>query len=125
MKIGIVSDDEKTIASHFGRARGFLIFEVEAKEIKHREYWLNTFTGHARGLEDAGHGVDRHGPILSALKDCTAVISHGMGQRIYHDLRQAGIESIITDETDAGQALRLYVKGELKDRPELGCQHDQ
>jgi predicted Fe-Mo cluster-binding NifX family protein len=124
MKIGIVSDDEKTIASHFGRARGFLVFEVDDKKIKSREYRLNTFTGHARGLEGADHAADRHGPILSALKDCAAVISHGMGQRIYQDLRQVGIEAIITDETDAERALQLYVKGELKDRPELGCQHD-
>lgn len=124
MKIAIVSDDEKTIADHFGRTRGFLVCDVDAGKVKHREYRLNTFTGHARGMEDADHGADRHGPILAALKDCAAVISHGMGRRIYDDLRQAGIESIITDETDAEQALQLYLKGDLKDRPELGCQHD-
>jgi predicted Fe-Mo cluster-binding NifX family protein len=124
MKIAIVSDDQKTIADHFGRARGFLVYDVDAEQVKHREYRLNTFTGHARGLEGAGHQADRHGPILAALKDCAAVISHGMGQRIYHDLRQAGIEAVITDETDVEPALRLYLKGELKDRPELGCRHD-
>jgi predicted Fe-Mo cluster-binding NifX family protein len=85
---------------------------------------LNTFSGHARGLEGAGHEIDRHGLILSALRDCTAIISHGMGQRIYQDLHHAGIEAIITDETDAEQALQLYVDGELEDRPELGCRHD-
>jgi predicted Fe-Mo cluster-binding NifX family protein len=124
MKIAIVSDDEKTIASHFGQAQGFLVFEVDAGEVKHREYRLNTFTGHARGLEGADCGADRHGPIIAALKDCATVISHGMGRRIYDDLRQAGIEAIITDETDAEQALQLFIKGGLKDRPELSCQHD-
>jgi len=34
MKIAIASDDGKTISSHFGRTKGFVIFEVEDKEIK-------------------------------------------------------------------------------------------
>jgi predicted Fe-Mo cluster-binding NifX family protein len=124
MKIGIASDDEKTIASHFGRARGFLVVEVDDKKIKSREYRLNTFTGHARGPEGADHAADRHGPILSALRDCAAVISRGMGQRIYQDLHQAGIEAVITDETDPEWALQLYIIGGLKDRPEVGCRHE-
>lgn len=58
MKIAIPSDDGKIISSHFGRTKGFVIFEVEGKEIKSREYRLNIFTGHARGLEGAGHEID-------------------------------------------------------------------
>jgi predicted Fe-Mo cluster-binding NifX family protein len=123
MKIAIVSDDEKTIASHFGRTRGFIIFDVEDKEIKGKEYRLNTFTGHARGLEGAEHSLNRHGPILNALKDCKTVISHGMGRRIYDDLKNIGIEVYITDETDVQKALALYLSGVLIDQPELGCDH--
>jgi predicted Fe-Mo cluster-binding NifX family protein len=123
MKIAVASDDEKTIASHFGRTRGFLVFEIEDGEIKSREYQLNTFTGHARGLEGAGHALDRHGPILAALADCNAVISHGMGRRIYADLKQAGIEAFIVEETEAEKAVGLYLRGELADKPELGCEH--
>ena len=121
MKVAVVSDDEKTLAAHFGRARGFLVYEVEERQVKHCEYRLNTFTGHARGLEGAGCQADHHGPILSALKDCAAVISHGMGRRIYDDLRQAGIEAIITDETDAERAIARYLKGELANLPERAC----
>jgi len=39
MKIAIASDDGKTISSHFGRTRGFVIFEIEGKEIKKKEYY--------------------------------------------------------------------------------------
>lgn len=124
MKIAFASDDERTIAAHFGRARGFLLFELDNGKVTSREYRLNTFTGHARGMEGADHAIDRHGPILAALKDCRAVISHGMGQRIYQDLCQAGIEAIITDESDIDKALERYLKGSLEDRPELGCRHD-
>jgi predicted Fe-Mo cluster-binding NifX family protein len=125
MKIAIVSDDEKTIASHFGKTRGFVIFEVEGKEIKGQEYRLNTFTGHARGLEGAGHEFDRHGPILEALKDCRVVISQGMGRRIYDDLKNIGIEVYVTEEQDVKNALNKYVQGELVDQPELGCNHQR
>ena len=123
MKIAVVSDDRKTIASHFGRTRGFEIFGIEDGKIGDREYRPNTFTGHARGFEGADHAVDRHGPILAALADCKVVISHGMGRRIYDDLKQADIEVFITDETDVEKAVELYIAGELIDRPELGCDH--
>jgi predicted Fe-Mo cluster-binding NifX family protein len=122
MKIAIVSDDGKTIASHIGRARGFVIFEVEAKEVKKQEYLPNTFTGHARGLEGK-HNADHHGPILEALGECKVVISHGMGRRIYDDLKEAGIEVFITEEENVKRALDKYLKGELMDRPEMGCNH--
>lgn len=124
LKIAIASDDEQTIASHFGRTRGFKIFEIEGEEIKRQEYRLNTFTGHARGLEGAAHEIDRHGPILTAIQDCSVVISHGMGRRIYEDLKAFNIRVFITEETDVQAALELFLKGKLVDRPELGCCHD-
>lgn len=123
MKLAVASDDGVTIASHFGRTRGFVVFETSDQEIENQEYRSNTFTGHARGLEGVSHAADRHGPILEALKDCQAVISHGMGQRIYNDLRRTEIEAFITDERDARKAVELYLKGELADNPEKGCHH--
>jgi predicted Fe-Mo cluster-binding NifX family protein len=124
MKIAIASDDERTISSHFGQTRGFVVFEVEGKGVKNREYRPNTFTGHARGLEGAGHEIDRHGPILSALSDCKIVIAHGMGRRIYDDLKNAGIEVFVTDETDVQRAIDSYLQGELIDNPERSCSHE-
>ncbi|MEO0114767.1 MAG: NifB/NifX family molybdenum-iron cluster-binding protein [candidate division WOR-3 bacterium] len=121
MKIAIASDDEKVIAPHFGKTKGFVIFEVEDNAIKNREYRLNTFTGHARGLEGAGHSFDRHTPILNALKDCKVVIAHGMGRRIYDDLKTIGIEVFVTDKTDVQKALDAYLCGELRDKPEIIC----
>ena len=123
MKIAIASDDKKTISSHFGRTLGFVIFEVEDKNIKSQEYRPNTFTGHARGLEGSGHEINRHTPILNALSDCKVVISHGMGRRIYDDLKGIGIEVFVTEETDVKKALDLYLRDELIDKPEIGCPH--
>jgi predicted Fe-Mo cluster-binding NifX family protein len=123
MKIAIASDDERTISSHFGQTKGFMIFELEGKKVKSQKYRPNTFTGHARGLAGLGHEIDRHGPIIEALRDCKAVISHGMGRRIYDDLKQAGIEVFVTDEIDVENALALYLNAQLIDRPDLGCNH--
>ncbi len=50
MKIAVASDDGKIISSHFGRTRGFVIFEIENGEIKDKKYILNAFTGHASAL---------------------------------------------------------------------------
>ena len=123
MKVAVASDDGKTISAHFGRTRGFVIYDVDNGEVKMHEFRPNTFTGHARGLEHAGHDIDRHGPVLAALADCAVVISHGMGRRLYNDLRTVGIESFITDEIDVQTAVEAYSRGELVDRPERGCQH--
>lgn len=125
MNIAIASDDRSTIASHFGRTKGFVIFIIEDQKITHQIYRENTFTGHARGLSGHGEGVDKHGPILEALKDCGVVISRGMGRRIYNDLQEAGIEVFITDEDNVRGAAERYLKSELIDRPEKGCDHGE
>lgn len=123
MKIAIASDDGKHITSHIGSAKGFVIVKIEEKAIQGQEYRPNIFTGHARGLEHAPHEHDRHGPLLNALKDCQVVISRGMGKRIYDDLRNAGFEVLMTEETDFQKMLELYMNGKLIHHPELRCAH--
>jgi len=123
MKIAIASDDRHTIAGHFGRTMGFIIYEVDGMNVINKEYRVNDFTGHARGMEGADHGMDRHAPILSALKGCKAVIARGMGRRIYDDLQSVGIETFIVNEEIAEQALQLYLQNSLKDNPDKGCEH--
>lgn len=160
MKIAIASDDGKTIAGHLGRARGFIIYDVEGGSVKNRIFLDNTFTGHAAGLraggdsrhgeggagcghgerhgagerphhgalQGAGHGEHHgehhgHGPVLRALAGCQAVISHGMGRRIYADLQAAGIEAYVVNESDADEALKLYLSKTLENHPERGCDH--
>lgn len=123
MRIAIASNDQQTIASHLGRTRGFLIYDIEKNNVITKEYRINDFTGHARGMEGADHSMDRHSPILSALQGCQAVIARGMGRRIYDDLQSAGIEAFIVNEENADQALQLYLQNALQDNPDKSCQH--
>ena len=123
MKLAIASDDEKNISAHFGRTRGFIIFEIENDSVINKEYRVNDFTFHAQGLVDAPHSMDRHARILKALGDCKTVISNGMGRRIYDDLQSANIDTFIVNESNAEEALHLYLKNELVNNPEKGCEH--
>jgi len=123
MKVSVVSDDGRTIASHFGRSRGFVICTVEDGRIIDRSYRANSFTGHAQGAADTGHRADPHGPILEALADCAVVISRGLGQRILDDLTRRGIKVFVTNETDVEAAVDLWSTGALANRPGPSCDH--
>ncbi len=123
MKVSIVSDDGRTIASHFGRSRGFVICTVEDGRVIDRSYRANSFTGHAQGAADTGQGAHPHGPILEALADCAVVISRGLGQRIHDDLTRSGIKVFVTSEMDVEAAVNLWSTGALANRPGPSCDH--
>jgi predicted Fe-Mo cluster-binding NifX family protein len=148
MKIAVATEDGKSISQHFGRSPFFAVYDVEDGKILNKEMRPNTFTGHFRqgrggpgpggqGRGPGGQGQGRHGPgghghgaghghgggqghrrVAEGLKDCAAVISHGMGRSAWEDLRSKGIEMIVTDETDVDKAVSKYMEGKLEDRPE-------
>lgn len=117
MKIAIASDDKKTISPHFGRSKGFVIFEIENNTVEDREYRLNTFTRHSKGLCEEGKSShsNHHSSIIKALSDCKVVISNGMGWRIHQDLIQNNIQALVTSETDVVSAVTLFIEGKLED----------
>jgi predicted Fe-Mo cluster-binding NifX family protein len=128
MKVAVVSDDRITIAAHFGRAQGFVVYTIDNNSVTAKDWLSNTFTAHAQGHphgehEEPGHGMHGHGPILKALTDCDAVISGGMGRRAYDDLVQSGHRVLITDEGNVEKALSLFLAGQLVDQPQLACGH--
>lgn len=127
MKIAIPSDDKVSICGHFGRTKGFLIFDIENNKITNKAYVENNFTGHAQGQHSEHkheHGHQHsHSGILDALNDSQVVISRGMGRRLYVDFQQANKEVFISNESDAEKAVELYLQGNLTDHPEKGCQH--
>jgi predicted Fe-Mo cluster-binding NifX family protein len=129
MNIAFASDGDNQIAAHFGQARGFEIIEVSDGQVGKRTFLENTFTGHARGLHNPGgghhheHAQNKHEGFLEALRDCSVVISHGMGKGAYQHLQNAGKQVFITSEKEIDKALKLYLEGKLEDEPHRGCQH--
>jgi len=112
MKIAVASDDGTTISHHFGRAMGFVVFDVEGNEVKGREY------RQSKGKHSGECGSCDHATMIDNIKDCKYVICYGMGRRIYDDLLQARVTPIVTEEELVDRALERFVSGALKDRPE-------
>ncbi|NQV30428.1 MAG: iron-molybdenum cofactor biosynthesis protein [Candidatus Marinimicrobia bacterium] len=124
MKIGIASNDQSSIAEHFGRTKGFVIVELENGQELSRTYRENKFSAHSQAdsHEHGEHGHS-HTAILDALADCELVVARGMGRRIYDDLRAAKIESYITTQSQVDGAIKAYLSGILDDNPDKGCVH--
>jgi predicted Fe-Mo cluster-binding NifX family protein len=123
MKIAIASNDGKEISKHFGQSEGFVIVNIADSGEKSLAYIKNTFTNHALGKKDSDDHENKHDAILSALSGCKAVISNGMGMKIYNDLNGVGIRPIISDETNVETALELFLSDKLTDHPNRGCRH--
>ncbi len=121
MKIAIPSDDRSTISPHFGRAQGFLIFEVEGNTAEMKDYRPLDLPDHACACE-SHERPSRHQRILDALAGCKTVIARGMGATMYDDLIACGFDVALTTVDDAKNAARLFVVRSLPERPDLGCE---
>jgi predicted Fe-Mo cluster-binding NifX family protein len=125
MKIAIPSDDQLHISAHFGRTRGFMIFDIVGESI-HKKYVSNTFTGHVQAgqhLHEDGHQTDTHSRIFSALDGVEVVIAGGMGRRLYADFEQKNIQVFVTRETNIENALKLFIQNELDNNEGKCCDH--
>lgn len=126
MRIAIAADDQKTVAAHFGRCRGFVIADVEpaTQSIQKKMVLKNTFTNHLRhqsGIADSGPQKDPHAKIMQNLRGCQMVVSHGIGRKFCDDLQQANITPLITDLKSIDEVLIACTQGELLDHPDALC----
>lgn len=131
MKIAIPTNDQTTISGHFGRTKGFMIYEIENNEIKNKEYKENSFTHHHEGHHHehgehhhgAGHGHHSHAGIFKMLNDCKTVIAGGMGQRLYTELKAQNINVFMTRESNIENAINLFIDGKLDNNDDDCCIH--
>lgn len=133
MRIALATDDQKTLAFHLGRCKGFVMVEVEdGKEVK-RWYVENTFAHshhfggrhlhhehHGHHDHEDGHGHNHQG-LLSLLEGAKYVVSRGMGRRIYDDLLRHGFEPFLTKEASLDRVLQGILDGSLKNEASSGC----
>jgi predicted Fe-Mo cluster-binding NifX family protein len=140
MKIAVITEDEKTISQHFGRAAYYLVVTVDDEKIVERE--LREKIGHAQfsGQEESqakghqrqygqshaqedGHGFgrqaqDRHMHMAEAISDCEVLLCGGMGRGAYQSMQDKGIRPVVTDEPSIDAAVLAYIRGELVDHVE-------
>lgn len=96
MKIAVESNDGgKTISDPFVRSSGFLIYEVDEKNVFIKEFRTT------KRLKAA---------ILdNELNDCNAVISRGMPVSFRKELEKQGKKVLITFTSSPRKALSLYL----------------
>ena len=118
MKTAIPSNDGENISVNFERSRGFIIFETHEGSVLKVEFRDNNTLGITIGhfkrrakSEDCKEYA--HRPLPSALNDCDAVITSGLGQCAITHLRSAGKKVFFTSERNARKALELLTKGHL------------
>lgn len=128
MKIAFITDDQKTISRHFGRAQYYLIVEVKngqdiSRELRdkagHKQY---SFEGQ-RHEGNLGSGMDaashqKHQSMAETISDCDILICGGMGRGAYQSMQTVGIKPIVTDVEDINVALQSYLEGNLRDQVE-------
>jgi predicted Fe-Mo cluster-binding NifX family protein len=131
MKIAVASDDGVSIAQHFGRSAGFIIFELEGGKPLRRDVRPNSFT-HAAVSGDCAEGEHHHAEhahshdtIVEALADCSAILCGGMGRRAAQDLAASGIQPVAVGAGVAPEeAVAAFLSGELASGGGFcGCGH--
>lgn len=135
MKIAVVTDDNRSISPHFGRAQYYLVYEIQDGKILSKEtrpksshnhhdmVELRSGTGDTsvqqeRHHEDSASEGSLHDKMLSNVKDCEALIARGMGAGMYGSIRQLGIKPFVTSIATADDAVLAYIRGTLDDHTE-------
>jgi predicted Fe-Mo cluster-binding NifX family protein len=128
MKVAVASDNAVGIAGHFGRSRWFIIFEVQDGVITGTEIRDNRHTAFAKGEcpgdehEPHAHNHD-HAGVVGLLRDCEAILCHGMGWRAAEELKANGIRPfMVATPLSAERAVLAYASGKLEASGEhCGC----
>ena len=124
MKIAVVTDDEKTISAHFGRAQYYVVLTVKDGKVIEQETRSkvnhNHFAGEHghHGEHGESHGMDRqsqhrHARMMDIIGDCQVLMARGMGQGAHYSLTAQGIKPVLTDIQDIGEAVDAYLSGRL------------
>lgn len=123
MKIAVVTDDEKTISAHFGRAQYYVVFTVEDGKVTGQEKRAKAnhsqfADDHHHGEHGESHGMDpqsqhRHGAMMDTILDCQVLLARGMGQGAHVSLKSRGIQPVLTDIQSIHEAVNAYLAGTL------------
>jgi len=125
MKVGVVTDDGRTISHHFGRAHYYIVYDIQDDAVRGRE--MRPKAGHHHGgVEQDTGGVGHreeteaslHESMLSNVGDCEALITRGMGRGMREAIAQSGKKSFITALENADEAVEAYIGGTLDDHAE-------
>ncbi len=112
MKIAVATVDGTSVSQHFGQSRGFLVFDVEGKQVKGSELRSGSSTPHDDGLCKGQAGAQ--GGMAGMLAGCDVLLCGGMGAGAANAVRQLGVNPVIVAGVpEARQAVELFVEGKI------------
>lgn len=132
MKIAVVTDDQRSVSRHFGRAHYYLVFTVEDGQIvqqelrdklghdqfQHEQHEHDHDHDHEHGHGHGRHSQEKHDRMMANIGDCQVLLCAGMGMGAHQSLQAIGVIPILTDYKDIQQAVQAYLDGALADHPE-------
>ena len=116
-KIAVPSDDRATVAQHFGRSAGFLVFHYDGRDMISEYRSLPVAPSGDCGSDGGG----RHQRILDAIRDCDVVVAGGMGEPMLAALYSAGVDVVLSTVSDARKAAEMLVSDLLPQYSGSGC----
>jgi len=129
MKLAFSSNDGTTISGHMGRAKGFVIVEVNDKGINSQTFVENKMDHgdhhhHHNHNHDHGGHHHSHAPIIDALRGVDAVFSHHIGPHLIAELDQNKIKAYLIREKEINQAAVKFINNQLEVETVSDCCHD-
>jgi len=112
VKIAVTSQNFRTVTGHAGKARRFLIFDREGREMDRLDLPESLSFHEWHGADDAPHPVD----------GVDAIVTAGCGEGFRNRMARRNIPVRATSETDPATAVRLLLEGRLP--PQLPEAHD-
>jgi len=102
MKIGVTSQNFRTITGHAGKTRRFLVYESQGAEVRElkrldlpKEMSMHEFRG------------DQH-----PLDELDMIITAGCGQGFRERMASRGIRVMVTGETEPEKAVGAVIRGD-------------
>ena len=118
MTILIPTNDQQSIAPHFGRANGYVKLKIEDGNIQ-KQFFANRFTHH-HNKQVQSHS---HKDLIDIFSDCEIVIAAGMGRRLFNEFKSANKKIYFSDPELIDSAITLLQKGNLSENHDHLCHH--
>ncbi len=104
--IAIPTNNEQTLAERTGRAKGFLIYEIEDKTARRLEFRINP---HKHDDKENEHEEHTHEDVMEVLKDCTYILVNKVGKHFVQDLKHAQIKIYKAKENNIDKAVSEFL----------------
>ena len=119
MKIAMPTDDRKELATHFGRAAEFAVYETAEGEARLLEYRPNI---HVHSGTNSGHGAGHTHDFGEGLAGVDVLICRGMGPRAADACADMGVRVVFAAEDVLDDVAAKFARGELAETdPSCGC----